>query len=72
MASTFVSTLPDPDSIDSTIEEIELKKAQEEKFSSKVKNVFFKKEQKEQEKKKQETQDLLLKMQESDSSNGDM
>ncbi|MGN0017485.1 MAG: AsmA-like C-terminal region-containing protein [Candidatus Gastranaerophilaceae bacterium] len=69
-ASIFVSTLPEPDSMNATVEELEAKRIKEEKLGSKIKNVFFKKEQKEEAKQKQETQELMLKMQESSKSDG--
>ena len=61
-AQNFVSTLPEPDSLDATVEDIEAKQAYEEKTSTKIKNIFFKKDKKLEEEKLIETQKTLEQM----------
>lgn len=62
-AEAFVETLPEPDSINATVADMEAKQAEEEKTSTKFKNIFFKKDKKLEEQQKQETQKLLEQMQ---------
>ena len=68
-AEAFVETLPEPDSLDATVADMEAKQIEEEKTSSKIKNIFFKKEKKQEEEKKQETQKLIEQMQETKNTN---
>lgn len=63
-ANSFVSSLPEPETINSTVEEAEAQQLEDEKLKSKIKKVFFKKEQKEQELQKQQTHELMQKMKE--------
>ena len=65
-AKEFVATLPEPDSLDATVEDMEAKQAEEAKTSTKIKNIFFKKEKKLEEEKLLETKLELEKMQQSE------
>ncbi len=61
-ASEFVSTLPEPETLDSTVEDIEKAQAEQQKATTKIKNVFYKKDKKLQEEQKLETQKILEQM----------
>lgn len=63
-ASEFVSTLPEPETLTSTVEEIEAAQAEQAKTSTKIKNVFFKKDQKLREEQMNETKKILEQMKE--------
>ena len=62
-AKDFVATLPEPDSLDATVADMEAKQAEEAKTSTKIKNIFFKKDKKLEEEKLLETKLELEKMQ---------
>lgn len=63
-ASAFVSTLPEPETINTTIEEAEAQEAYEAKKTTKIKNKIFKKEAKEKEAQKAETEYEMQQLQE--------
>lgn len=64
-AEKFVATLPEPDSLDATVEEMEEKQIEEAKTTSKFKSIFFKKEKKLEEEKIEETKKLIEQMEKS-------
>ena len=64
-AENFVATLPEPDSLDATVEDMEEKQIEEAKTTSKIKNIFFKKDKKQEEEKIQETKKLIEQMEKS-------
>ncbi len=66
LAKDFVATLPEPDSLDATVADMEAKQEEEAKTSSKIKNIFFKKDKKLEEEKILETQKELEKIQQSE------
>lgn len=68
-ANNFVSTLPDPETMNTTVADVEAKQAEEEKTSSKIKNIFNKKEKEQEELQKQQTQKLLNQMKEKEKEN---
>ncbi|MBR1907786.1 hypothetical protein IJ818_02500 [bacterium] len=68
-ASEFVASLPEPDSLDETMADIEAQQAEEAKTSTKIKNIFSKKDKKLEEQKKLETQEALKKMREDSEKN---
>lgn len=61
-AESLVETLPEPDSLDATVADMEAKQAYEEKTSTKIKNIFFKKDKQLEEEKLLETQKTLEQM----------
>lgn len=63
-AEAFVETLPEPDSLDATVADMELKQQEEEKTTTKFKNIFFRKDKKLEEQQIQETKKLIEQMQE--------
>lgn len=63
-ATQFVATLPEPETLDATMEEIEAIQAEQAKTTTKIKNIFFKKDKKLQEQRKLETQKALQQMKE--------
>lgn len=65
-ANEFVSTLPEPETLDSTVEDMEKAQAEQQKTTTKIKNVFYKKDKKLQEEQKQETQKILEQMKENE------
>lgn len=71
-AENFVETLPEPDSLDETVADIEAQQAEDEKMTTKIKNIFYKKDKKLEEQKKLETQKALQQMQNNSSSAEDL